>query len=187
MAWSQGHFDWRYISSIHKQFGTVSLKTFPHLDYWITLRYKLTQRFINILDYLDYVKEDAMQVLEQELGWRYYGGKHYESIYTRWYQGFWLPKKFGYDKRRAHMSSLICSGELSRAEALDALKAPTYNPSLQEEDTTYVIKKLGLTGEEFVGILNSPKKSFWDYPSYARLTILNRAYKVLRSIYRAIK
>ena len=185
-AWSQGHMDWRYIHSIHKQFGTVELKTFPRLDYWTTLRYARTQQLVDILDYLDYVKKDAMPVLERELGWRYYGGKHYESIYTRWYQGFWLPQKFGYDKRRMHMSSLICSGEVTRAKALEELKAPSYDPALQEEDTAYVIKKLGLTDETFEQLLKSPKKSFWDYPSYARLG-QNRVYRALWAVYRALK
>jgi len=97
--------------------------------------YRLTQEWIDILNYLDYSKKEAIPILEREIGWKYYGGKHCESIYTRWYQGYWLPRKFGYDKRRTHMSSLICSGEMTRAEALEALKAPTYDPALQEEDT----------------------------------------------------
>jgi len=185
-AWSQGHSDWRYIYCIHKQFGTVELKTFPHQDYWTFRRYKRTQQFVNILDYLDYVKKDAMPVLERELGWRYYGGKHYESIYTRWYQGFWLPQKFGYDKRRTHMSSLICSGEMTRTEALAALEQPSYSPALQEEDTAYVIKKFGMTEAEFERIMKLSKKSYWDYPSYGQV-YKTAAYKGLRNLYRAVK
>lgn len=182
LAWSQGHMDWKYIAHIQKQFGTVVLKTFPHIDSWAQTYNRLTQKQIAILNYMDYSKKDAMLILEQELGWRYYGGKHYESIYTRWYQGFWLPQKFGYDKRRVHLSSLICSGEIARDQAIEMLKAPAYDPALQKEDTAYVTKKLGLTDEQLETILNLPKKSFWDYPSYGR-SFQGRIYRGLRMVY----
>ena len=109
-----------------------------------------------------------MDILQNQLGWQYYGGKHYESIYTRFFQGYILPVKFGYDKRKGHLSSLICSGEISREQALDDLKKPTYAPTLQEEDLEYVVKKLGLTADEFEAIMRLPKKAIYDYPSYAR-------------------
>jgi hypothetical protein len=110
-----------------------------------------------------------MRLLERELGWRYYGGKHHESIYTRFFQGYLLPRKFGYDKRKAHLSSLICAGETSREEALSELDKEPYPRELQEEDRTYVIKKLGLSEAEFEAILALPRRSYWDYPSYGRL------------------
>ncbi len=128
-AWSRGHLDWRYIQNVHKQFGSIPLKTFPHMDIITRNWYRLTQRAIPILDYMDYRKKDAMEILENELGWRYYGGKHYESIYTRFFQGYLLPRKFGYDKRRAHLSSLVCSSEISREQALEELKK---NPTPRE-------------------------------------------------------
>jgi N-acetyl sugar amidotransferase len=164
-AWSQGHFDWKYISGLQKRFGSRPLKTFPHFNFFTYYRRMLTQQRIEILNYLGYNKKDALRVLQDELGWRYYGGKHYESIYTRFYQGYILPNKFGFDKRRSHLSSLVCSGEISRQQALDELKVPTYAPSMQEEDREYVVKKLGLTEEEFTAIMQAPKKSYWDYPS----------------------
>jgi N-acetyl sugar amidotransferase len=164
-AWSQGHFDWKYISGLQKRFGSRPLKTFPHFNFFTYYRRMLTQKRIEILNYLGYNKKDALRVLQDELGWRYYGGKHYESIYTRFYQGYILPNKFGFDKRRSHLSSLVCSGEISRQQALDELKVPTYAPSMQEEDREYVVKKLGLTEEEFTAIMQAPKKSYWDYPS----------------------
>ena len=187
-AWSQGHFDWRYIRSVFKQFGRGRLKTFPHIGFFAYYRRLVTHRRVDILNYIDFNKTEAMKILEHELGWRYYGGKHYESIYTRFYQGYILPVKFGYDKRRSHLSSLICSGETTREVALKELDKPTYQPSMQEEDREYVVKKLGLTDEEFETILNAPKKTFWDYPSYGRVVEgpwLKGLYNLGRDWYRA--
>lgn len=165
-AWSQGHFDWKYIRELHKRFGMRPLKTFPHFGFFTYYLRMLTQKRIAILDYVNYSKKEALRALQEDLGWRYYGGKHYESIYTRFYQGYILPVKFGFDKRRCHLSSLVCSGEMTREQALEELSIPTYSPSMQEEDREYVAKKLGFTDEEFTAIMNAPKKSYWDYPSY---------------------
>lgn len=167
-AWSQGHFDWKYIRELHKRFGTRPLKTFPHFGFFTYYFRMITQQRIEILNYVGYNKKEALRVLQDELGWRYYGGKHYESIYTRFYQGYILPEKFGYDKRRCHLSSLICSGEVTREQALEELSIPTYSPSMQEEDREYVAKKLGFSDEEFTTMMNAPKKSYWDYPSYGQ-------------------
>lgn len=187
-AWSQGHFDWKYIRSVNQLFGRGRLKTFPHIGFFTYYRRLLTHRRVDILNYIDFNKTEAMKILEQELGWRYYGGKHYESIYTRFYQGYILPTKFGYDKRRSHLSSLICSGETTRDTALKELDKPTYQPTMQEEDREYVVKKLGLTDDEFESILNAPKKTFWDYPSYGRVVegpLLKGLYNLGRDWYRA--
>ena len=165
-AWSQGHLDWKYIREIQKRFGTQPFRTFPHIGFFTYYLRMLTQKRVEILNCLGYNKKEALRVLQEELGWRYYGGKHYESIYTRFYQGYILPEKFGFDKRRSHLSSLVCSGEVTREQALEELKVPTYAPSMQEEDREYVVKKLGLTDAEFTAIMSAPKKSYWDYPSY---------------------
>jgi N-acetyl sugar amidotransferase len=167
-AWSQGHFDWKYIREVHKQFGDHQLKTFPHFGFFTFYRRMLTEKRVELLNYIGYNKKEALRVLQNELGWRYYGGKHYESIYTRFYQGYILPEKFGFDKRRSHLSSLVCSKEITREQALEDLKVPTYAPSMQEEDREYVVKKLGLSEDEFSAVMNTPKKSYWDYPSYGR-------------------
>jgi len=184
-AWSQGHLDWLYIRSVNRRFGSAELKTFPHLKWWEFYLNPWDHRFIHILNYLDYSKKDAIPVLERDLEWKYYGGKHYESIYTRWYQGYWLPQKFGFDKRRSHLSSLICSGEITRAEALESLKTPTYSASLQEEDTAYVMKKLGLTPDELKRIFTLPRKTYWDYPAYGKV-YQTKAYALLRRVYRFV-
>ncbi len=186
-AWSQGHFDWKYLYSIHKQFGRIKLNTFPNLPFFTYYRRLLTQKRVDILNYTDFNKTEAMKFLEEELGWRYYGGKHHESIYTRFYQGYILPTKFGYDKRRSHLSSLVCSREITRIEALEKIKAPTYAPSLQEEDREYVAKKLGLGDEEFEKIMKAPKKNFHDYPSYGRTLespLFRWGYDFMRDLYR---
>jgi len=168
-AWSQGHMDWRYINSIHKQFGKMELKTFPHLNI-IRLKYLRRKiKWFSMLDYIDYEKKGAKEVLKRYLCWKDYGWKHHESIYTRFYQGYILPKKFGYDKRKTHYSSLICSGEVTRSAALQDLSNEPYPLNTQMEDKTYVIKKFNIDEKEFERIMKLPKRSFWDYPSYAKL------------------
>jgi N-acetyl sugar amidotransferase len=180
-AWSTGHFDWKYIRSVHRQFGSIPLRTYPHRTPREQSRYHRRQVWFDILNYVDYRKEDAVRILQEELGWQDYGGKHYESIYTRFVQGYILPEKFGYDKRKMHFSSLICSAEMTRSEALKQLKQPTYPPSLQEEDRVHVLAKLGLSEQEFTEIMQLPKKTIYDYPSYTRDRMRIRA-SILRFI-----
>jgi N-acetyl sugar amidotransferase len=184
-AWSQGHLDWRYIHAIHSRFGSGRTRTFPHLSFMGSLGIFPTSN-LNLLDYVDYVKADAMVLLQRELGWRNYGGKHHENIYTRWYQGWFLPARFGYDKRKTHLSSLICSGQISRDQAREELLTPTYSIELQKADTEYVIKKLSFTAAEFHGIMTAPRRSFHEFPSHARLRE-GGLYKAARGVYRMLK
>jgi hypothetical protein len=104
-------------------------------------------------------------LIERELGWRNYHGKHYESIFTRFFQGYILPTKFNIDKRKAHFSTLICSGQMTRDEALKEMEKNPYPPEMLKEDKSYVLKKFGLTEPEFEGIMSRPIKSPKDYPS----------------------
>ena len=106
-------------------------------------------RQIPPLNYIDYKKTEAKQILMREIGRKDYGGKYYESIWTRFFQGYYLPKKFGYDKRRAHLSTLIRSGQISRDEALHAMDEPVYPESLLNEDMHYILKKFDLTEKSF--------------------------------------
>lgn len=184
-AWSQGHLDWRYIKAIHRRFGSGRIRTFPHLNFMGSLGIFPTAN-LNLLDYIDYVKADAIDILQRELGWRSYGGKHHENVYTRWYQGWFLPTRFGYDKRKTHLSSLICSGQLSRDQARAELMQPPYSADLQRADTEYVIKKFGLTGEGFQAIMDTPRRHFTEFPSYAKLRE-GRTYQAARRIYRWLK
>lgn len=166
-TWTYGVSDWRYISSVHRRFGRRKLRTFPHytfLDYGYYLAVR-GLRSVRVLDSLEYDKAEAMEVIGRELGWRYYGGKHYESIYTRFFQGYVLPRKFGIDKRRAHLSTLINAGQTTREAALAEMEQPTYPEAQQAEDLEYVTKKLGLTSAEFDEIMRLPPKSHHDYPN----------------------
>ena len=165
--WSTGHNDWKYIQSVHRTFLNTPLSNYPYftlpkLAWWLTSG-KL--KILNILDYVDYDKPAALDILSKELDWKYYGGKHYESIYTRFFQGYILPEKFGFDKRKTHLSSLICSGKITREEALKELEHPTYPLELQREDKEYAAKKLGMSLGEFEEIMSLPPKTYWDYPN----------------------
>jgi len=162
--WAYGHWDWRYIKGIQNKFGTAPLKTFPHYTVanlaWWNLR---GIRSISVLNYVDYHKPNAMEFLKQELGWQYYGGKHYESIYTRFIQGYILPVKFGIDKRYGHLSDLIRSGQITRDEALIEIKNPAYPEELFTQDYHFVLKKFGLSDNEFQAFMQRPPRTFRDY------------------------
>jgi len=167
-SWARGHLDWKYIRSVQKLFGTQSLKTFPHFTIFKFLYYNLVRkiRVISILNYLDFKKESATEIIQKELDWQNYGGKHYESIYTRFYQSYILPNKFNIDKRKAHLTCLIIStGEVTRDQALVALNQPPADLKLMKDDKDYVVKKLGITNLEFDQIMSAPVKSILDYPN----------------------
>ena len=110
---------------------------------------------LKVLELVPYKKMEAKRLLIDEFGWRDYGGKHYESVFTRFYQGYILPTKYGIDKRKAHLSNLICNGEITRAQALEELSEPTDDPSRQQADKRYVAKKLGWSEAEFEDILGA--------------------------------
>ena len=169
--WAYGHIDWKYIRSVHKIFGKKKLKTYPHFTLLKFLWYTFIRRVkvVSILNYVDYNKSEAMGVLLNELNWQYYGGKHYESNYTKYYQGVILPEKFKIDKRKLHLSALILAGQLSREEALEELKHPIYPLESLKEDTEYVIKKFSLSEQEWDDILNSNPKTFLDYPNQYKM------------------
>ncbi|MCB0485002.1 MAG: N-acetyl sugar amidotransferase [Cyclobacteriaceae bacterium] len=183
LTWSYGHIDWRYIKNINQRFGTSRLKAYPTITPLKYGYYTFVKgiRIVSILNYMHYNKNQAMELLKTKLDWKYYGGKHYESIYTRFYQGYILPHKFKIDKRKAHISSLIFAGQMTREQGLEELKKPIYPEALFEEDKLFVLKKLGLTEDEFNSILALPNKTFKDYPNqYAFLTKLRNALNTLR-------
>jgi N-acetyl sugar amidotransferase len=184
-AWSAGHTDWKYIKTLHARFGTRPLRTFPYRTLLRETWYRGARRirWVSFLDYMDYSKEEAIQLLQEKLGWRNYGGKHYESIYTRFYQAHILPTKFGFDKRRGHLSAMIVSGQLTRERALEELKKPLYDPVRLKEDKEYVISKFGLSAASFEAIMSLPPKRFLDYPSYFK----SGYYQALAGTYRLFK
>ena len=185
-AWAYGHSDWKYIRSVNKLFGkNKRLKGYPHFSLLSLFYYSVIKRIrvVSILNYIDYNKKEVMDVLQNKLGWVYYGGKHYESIYTRFYQAYVLPEKFGIDKRICHMSDLINAKQLGREEALELLKTKDYTEDMMKEDIAYVIKKFELTQVTFENIMKAPPKSFRDYPNnYKRVMRIKNALNKLRKL-----
>jgi N-acetyl sugar amidotransferase len=179
-TWSHGHSDFGYIKHLNDTFGGAELKTYPHYDYYdYMVRFPHRQRIerFPLLNYIDFNKMEAMEIMKRELKWTPYGGKHYESIYTRFYQGYILPKKFGFDKRRSHLSCLVNNGRITRDEALREIQKPALSEEMEREDRTFVAKKLGLSDTEFDAIMNSERKTFWDYPSSERDLPGTRTYE----------
>jgi N-acetyl sugar amidotransferase len=185
-VWSQGHMDWGYIKKVNGLFGTKKLKDFPHYSvykriYWNRIK-KL--RTFSLLDYIDYDKEKAKKFLIEELGWRDYGGKHHESIYTKFFQAYILPTKFGFDKRRAHLSSLILARQISREKALEEIRKPLYDEKELQEHLVYIPKKLGLTRDEFEQIMNTPPRKYQEFSPNLPKLILEFEGKLFNSIIR---
>jgi N-acetyl sugar amidotransferase len=166
-SWTYGVWDWRYIYGVHRRFSRMSLRGYPHFSLSRMLYFTGVRgvKAVQILNYVPYVKSDVMRILEHDLGWKYYGGKHYESIYTRFFQGYILPRKFNIDKRRAHLSTLICAGQITREHALAEMEEDVYGTANADEDREYVSKKLGLTSDEFDAILALPRRTYRDYPN----------------------
>lgn len=164
-AWHYRKYDLRNLKAIHKKFGERRLRKLPQLGVWQATWFRMAKgvRSVQLLDLVDYRKAEAKHKLIKDLGWRDYGGKHYESIFTRFYQGYILPRKFDVDKRKAHLSSLIISGQMTRDEALRELQQPTYDEDLQQQDKAYVAKKLGFTPDEFEALLTQPNRSHEEY------------------------
>ncbi|MCH2197519.1 MAG: N-acetyl sugar amidotransferase [Flavobacteriales bacterium] len=182
-AWRWFKYDWLNIRSIQRQFGSKKLKTFPHVSFGKKTYYEFVKKIQTVmpLNYIDYNKEEAKELISRELGWRDYGGKHFESIITRFYQGYILPEKFGVDKRKAHLSTLIASGQMTRDEALEELKQPIYDADMLEEDKEFVLKKFGFSEAEFEAVMNAPMKAHTDYPSY-----ITKHYKYHEQIMKSI-
>lgn len=184
-SWVYGYWDWYYIKKIQAKFGKKKLKSFPHFSYFYLAYVHLIRaiRSVSILNYVDYNKSDVMKILENDLGWKYYGGKHYESIYTRFIQGYILPEKFGVDKRYGHLSDLIRAGQMSRTEALEEIAKPPYDPELFKKDYDFVLKKFDLTDAQFQQIMAEPVKTFRDYSnSHWMEVFLRRAITTARKI-----
>jgi N-acetyl sugar amidotransferase len=153
------------IESIHSKYGNVKLRSYPFFNGKIKHYYEKVKGIhtISLLNYLPYEKQKIKKVIMDELGWKDYGGKHYESIFTRFYQGYILPVKFGIDKRKAHLSNLIFSGQISKETALAELKMPNYDAAQLRTDYEFVLKKLGLSEEEFEEIMSQPRREHTDF------------------------
>ena len=165
-------FEWTYVNDIvmikdiHNRFGKIPLKTFPlcgMLKNRIYYRGFKGMKVVKPLDYVPYEQEPALKLLEERFGYQRYKNKHYENIFTRWYEGYYLPVKFGYDKRRCYFSSLVLTGQMTREEALKEIAENPYDEKQMTEDKEYIAKKLGISVEEMNQIIAGENKTYRDY------------------------
>lgn len=156
-----------HLQALHRRFGTVPLKTFPRMGFFRKLWLEQTHRILRFdpLNFISYNKAEAIALLQRELGWRPYEGKHGESVITRFHQAYILPTKFKFDKRRLHLSGLIWSGQLSCADALRELEKPPMPPALLRQDKEFVVKKFNIKESEFDAIMAAPPHSYDEYPN----------------------
>lgn len=159
------YMDGRYIRKIQSIFGEKQITSFPIMSLSELLYYTFVKKIqvINVPEFIEYKHDEVGDILENQLGWTYYGGHHHESVYTEFFQSYYLPTKFNIDKRKLEYSALIRSGQMTRDDALREVQQDyPFNKKIVE----YTISKLGLTEEEFAAIMEAPPKSFEDYPSY---------------------
>lgn len=166
LDWAYWATDLVYVRDVHRKHGTRPLRTMPMVSIF---KYKIWDRLfhgmrvVRPLDYIPYVKADAVRELTERFGWQTYAHKHYESRCTRFLESYWMPEKFGYDNRRAHFSSSILSGQMTRDEALEKLAQKAYDPEQIAHDIEYFATKLGITVEDFNAIMAGPNRSWRDY------------------------
>ncbi len=180
--------DWMYYQSdsiqlkdIHKKFGKKPIKNFPMttiLWHKFYLPYIKNIKVYRPLDFIPYNKEEAITFLVNEFGYQEYTQKHFESRFTKFYESYWLPKKFGYDTRKVQYSSLIVTDQMSRKEALEKLKKPAYDEKTIKQDFEYVATKLGITTVELQSYMDAPNKSYTDYKN--QMWIYNIGAKVMK-------
>jgi N-acetyl sugar amidotransferase len=163
------YMDGRYIKSVQKIFGNKKkLRTYPNYTLMKLIYYHLFKRIklVRLFNYIEFENDSAINQLKEKLEWEYYGGKHYESLYTKFFQSYILPVKHKIDKRLIHYSALVRSGQLTRNEALKKVNELPYNMDELKNDKEYVCKKLEISEEEFEEIMNLPIRSYRDYKTY---------------------
>lgn len=177
-SWGYDASDSIHIKDIHKKFGKKKLKTYPMMGfikskiYW---NYINKMNVISPLNWIDYNKNEAIEFLMKEYGWKFYGGKHHESKWTKFFQAYYLPKKFGFDKRKAHLSSMIVAGQITREEALEELKKPLYKEEELADDMNFISEKLGISLDEFKKLIELPNKDYSAYKNYqSRMQFLKK-------------
>lgn len=175
--------DTMLVKDIHSKFGKRPLKTFPLVDilsYKLYYRYVLGMQVFKPLNLLPYVKADAEKLLVEKFGWEPFQHKHHESRFTRFYEDFWLPKKFGFDRRKVHFSSLILTGQMTREEALARISKPELSKEDLIKEFEYVANKLDLTVEELQKIYEGENKTFHDYKN--KIKLIGFGAKVMRKL-----
>lgn len=175
--------DKRLIEDIHSKFGFRKLKSFPVVDimsYKVYYRYVLGMKVVRPLNLVPYIKKDAEEILGRLFDWKAFQHKHHESRFTRFYEDYWLPRKFGYEKRRAHFSSLIMTGQMTRDDALERISRPELSEAFLKSEFEYVAHKLDLSIEQLQEIFDGPNKTYNDYKNKRFLIGLgSRALSVL--------
>lgn len=181
-SWGYNAMDSRQLKYINKKFGTGNLDSYTTISLFEKIYFTIVskQKIFKPLDYINYDKEKSKQFLKDQFQWQDYGVKHGESVFTRFYQHYWLPERYGFDKRKAHLSSLIMSGFIKREDALKVLDEPLYDNYLLKLDKEYICNKLEIDEKELNSYLNSPKVDHSDYPSIDSL--FNFLMKVYYSI-----
>jgi len=183
LYWLYYGTDMLQINDIRKRFGTNKMESYPFSSIFrhkIYLRYIKGVKVVKPLNYFPFIKSEAMSFLEKEYEWKPYPQKHFESRFTKFYEGYWLPKRFGFDTRRVQFSSLILTGQMTREEALEKLSKPAYDPEKIEDEFNYIATKLGISSDELRGYFNMPKKFYWDYKN--QKSIFNLGAKVLNML-----
>ena len=178
-AWHWSAMDADNLHAIHKKFGTIKLRNYKTIGFYQLYFYYpfiKKMKIIRPLNFMPYIKNEALKELKDKVGYKEYARKHGESVFTRFFQNYWLPMKFGYDKRKPHLSSLIVAGQMIREEALKELEKPLYDEKELKEDKQYIAKKLGVSYEEFEQILQMSSHTYSDFPNMAEK--YNRIKKV---------
>ena len=158
--------DITFIKNVHKKYGTIPLKKFPLcglLKYRIYYPYFKGMKRVAPLNMIPYEYEEVVKFLHSEFGWIKYENKHYENVFTRFYEGYYLPYKFGYDKRKCYFSNLILTGSMTREDALKELSKTPYPENMIQEDKEYIAKKLGISTRDFTQLIEAENKTFEDY------------------------
>jgi N-acetyl sugar amidotransferase len=183
LEWHYHATDLRQLRDIHRRYGTRPLTTFPTADiftYRLYYRFVRGIRVVKPLNCVPYIKEDAMRELVDRFGWQRYTHKHHESRFTRFYEAYWLPTKFGFDKRRAHFSSLVLTGQLTRDAALARIAQPACDKETMAQDFEYVATKLGLSVAELRALQDGPNRSYRDYKN--SMGLISLGTQVLRAL-----
>jgi N-acetyl sugar amidotransferase len=158
--------DMSQINDVLDRFGTIPMNTYPFSSVFrhkIYLRFIKGLRVIKPLNFMPYTKSSAIELLEKEYGWKTYPQKHFESVFTKFYESYWLPERFHFDVRRCQFSSLILTGQMTRDEALEELEKKPYNTETIHQEIEYIINKLAITSKEFNDFFTMPKKYYFDY------------------------
>lgn len=178
-AWHGSAMDAINLNAIHNEYGKLKLKNYKTIsfyEHYIWYPFVKKMRTVRPLNYMVYEKAEALKELQQTVGYKPYPRKHGESVFTKFFQNYYLPEKFGMDKRRPHLSSLIVSGQMTRDDAIEKLAEPLYDLQELEVDIAYLCKKLRISRTEFDGLMREPNRHYTDFENWdSRYKLLKKA------------